>query len=67
MDAAAAARMSDPERNPNFRRRWVADALDLKLAPPRIHVDRRRRPDMQGRDLLAAWRRERAVATGCGQ
>ena len=33
MDAARAAGMSDPERNPNFRRKWDAPPLKLK-APP---------------------------------
>jgi hypothetical protein len=27
MDAAAAARMSDPDRNPHFRRRWTDRAV----------------------------------------
>lgn len=34
MDAAAAARMSDPERNTHFRRLWREPAADVVLATP---------------------------------
>lgn len=37
MDAAAAAAMSDPDRNPNFRRRWdegEARVFSSVSAPP---------------------------------
>lgn len=33
MDAARAAEMADPDRNPNFRRRWDAPPLKRE-APP---------------------------------
>jgi hypothetical protein len=57
MDAAAAAAMSDPDRNRWFRRRWSE-------AP----VRRNRQPgsetayglELTGRELLEMWRREMA-------
>jgi hypothetical protein len=33
MDAAAYAAMSDPDRNPNFRRKWDAPPLKPKRPP----------------------------------
>lgn len=33
MDAARCAGMSDPDNNPNFRRRWDAPPLKVKRAP----------------------------------
>jgi hypothetical protein len=40
MDAAVAAAMSDPERNPSFRRRWVDEAgvtsIPLAASPAAI-------------------------------
>ena len=56
-DAAAAAAMSDPERNRWFRRRWV----EPNLAP--IPVDAASKPErldfeLIGTELLIAWRRE---------
>ena len=55
--AAAAAAMSDPDRNPLFRRRWCeADfVVVLRLPPP----DHRARDALDGPALLLAWRRER--------
>lgn len=35
MDAAWAAAMSDPESNPNFRRRWSERGVDGPAAPSR--------------------------------
>ncbi|WP_198370531.1 hypothetical protein [Roseomonas rosulenta] len=32
MDAAVAAAMSDPERNPHFRRRWVEETRVTTIA-----------------------------------
>ncbi len=58
-DAAAAAAMSDPERNRWFKRRW-ADA-DPALYP--IEPESSPGPqslELIGSELLAAWRRERA-------
>jgi hypothetical protein len=61
-DAAAAAAMSDPNRNRWFRRRWVeANAVD-----PTLVCVEQDEPDLDllGRELLAAWRRERAAGGG---
>ena len=57
MDAAAAAAMSDPDRNPLFRRRWreAGDVVAPRPAPP----DHRARDALDGLALLLAWRRER--------
>ncbi len=35
MDAARAAAMSDPERNPNFRRRWHESVPEISATPTR--------------------------------
>ena len=63
MDAATAAAMSDPERNPAFRRRWQ----DTKT-PLQPHEDSPQRAqdvvELTGRDLLEQWRRERASRGG---
>jgi hypothetical protein len=59
MDTAAAAAMSDPERNRWFRRRWAErvvrrpDPAGPEQGTPGL--------DLLGRELLAAWRRERAA------
>jgi hypothetical protein len=69
MDAGAAARMSDPQRNPHFRRRWREPAcvrerqLDATTAAPDAARDRL--------DRLAALpradrRRRRKLALGGG-
>jgi hypothetical protein len=59
MDAATAAAMSDPERNPAFRRRWQEIGT-----PPQPHDDAPQRAqdalELTGRELLEQWRRERA-------
>lgn len=39
MDAAAAAAMSDPERNPHFRRRWDEGSPDAPTASPRTSTE----------------------------
>jgi hypothetical protein len=57
MDAASAAAMSDPDRNPHFRRRWVQPT-----ARPRV-VPVVQPPDGTlgaiGIALLKSWRRAR--------
>ena len=60
MDAARAAAMSDPDQNRWFRRRWVEIAQD---APAECFVEPAPELDLHllGQELLAAWRRERAV------
>ncbi len=64
MDAAAAAAMSDPILNRWFRRRWItADVITVTAEP-----DQSRRADqldLTGRELLAAWRQERAALGRC--
>lgn len=56
MDAATAASMSDPQRNPAFRRRWQeADA-----AVPPQPLTRDWTANLEGAALLAEWRRIRA-------
>ena len=57
MDAAAAAAMSDPLMNRWFRRRWTERAEDLPV--PVFTIDRDADFAIVGRELLAAWRRER--------
>ena len=69
MDAARAAAMSDPEQNRWFRRRWI-DVDPPCLAPAEqaglshASLDTTDSFDMLGRELLAAWRRERAAQAG---
>ena len=58
MDAAAAARMSDPERNPAFRRRWRKTS-DAPAWPPPVH-EPEDTVEPTGLELLEQWRRERA-------
>jgi len=58
MDAAAAAAMSDPERNRQFRRRWheAATAAPAPRAPLRQQGEAL---GPIGHALLEAWRRKR--------
>jgi len=58
-DAAAAAAMSDPERNPAFRRRWTERAESLPM--PACTLEQDADLELAGRQLLAAWRRERGA------
>ncbi|WP_143018369.1 hypothetical protein [Belnapia rosea] len=63
MDAASAAAMSDPRRNPSFRRRWQGppDRHASQSAPipePNIALE------ITGRALLEQWRHERAQREG---
>lgn len=56
MDAATAAAMSDPQRNPAFRRRWLeVDPLPAPRPPALDPVG-----ELDGPALLAEWRRIRA-------
>lgn len=54
MDAATAARMSDPEHNPHFRRRWLDPGPPLIVLLPR-----KRDHDLGpiGLALIEAWER----------
>ena len=63
MNAASAAAMSDPRRNPSFRRRWQEqlDRSASSRAPtPRPEVAL----EMTGRALLEQWRREQTKREG---
>ncbi|MBL6459398.1 hypothetical protein JMJ55_29205 [Belnapia sp. T6] len=62
MDAATAAAMSDPERNPAFRRRWQ----DVASPSPALGRPLAAQDDLEltGRELLEQWRRERAQRGG---
>ena len=64
IDAAAAAAMSDPDRNPAFRRRWLDAGAPAIISAVAADPD----PDSDlvftGRELLEQWRRERAGANG---
>lgn len=55
MDASVAARMSDPERSPHFRRRWQEPARGHSAMVPGVS-----RGDLGpiGVALLEAWRRK---------
>lgn len=61
MDPARAAAMSDPDRNPLFRRHWVEPVA----AKPRPAADAIPRDTLEqsGLDLLLAWRRQKAEGT----
>ena len=62
MDAAAAA-MSDPERNPAFRRRWrEAPNAPREMPPPDLGPEDA--VELAGRELLEQWRRDRARRGG---
>jgi hypothetical protein len=55
MDAATAAAMSDPERNPAFRRRWQEVGAPRPPDQPQTAQDDL---ELTGRELLEQWRRE---------
>jgi hypothetical protein len=58
MDAATAAAMSDPERNPAFRRRWHEQPdhhVPVQAPTPMPEVAL----EVTGRALLELWRQER--------
>ncbi len=62
-DAASAAAMSDPRRNPSFRRRWqeLPDRRASQSAPtpePNVALE------ITSRALLEQWRRERTHCEG---
>lgn len=60
MDAATAAAMSDPERNPHFRRRWGQSAP--RIMPNPVPPDSRL--GALGLALLEAWRLRQQRAAG---
>jgi hypothetical protein len=62
MDAAAAAAMSDPERNPLFRRRWIDAGKPAVESGTAAQPDPDRDLAATGIELLEQWRRDR-VAT----
>ena len=63
MDAATAAAMSDPERNPAFRRRWQ-EACTPPLPPDAKALVAQDALELTGRELLEQWRRERGSRGG---
>ena len=63
MDAAAAAAMSDPERNPKFRRRWQDPPREPGWTPP-ADLEPEDAVELTGRELLEQWRRDRARRGG---
>ena len=63
MDAAAAAAMSDPERNPAFRRRW-REAPDEPREMPPADLEPADAIESAGRELLEQWRRARVRRGG---
>ena len=60
MDAASAAAMSDPDRNPWFRRRWSepSDIVQRRQGPPEPNEAL----DQIGSALREQWRREQKPA-----
>jgi hypothetical protein len=63
MDAATAAAMSDPDRNPSFRRRWK-DANTRQQPHVGEPNSERDALELTARELLEQWRRERAQRGG---
>ena len=59
MDAATAAAMSDPDRNPMFRRRWRAATPVAVLVTPRSTTSA---VGPIGLALIEAWWRKQRVA-----
>ena len=64
MDPAAAAAMSDPERNPHFRRRWHDQPV---AAVPSRQADGQSGLGTVGLALLEALRAKRLVGTKSGE
>jgi hypothetical protein len=64
MDAAAAARMSDPLMNPHFRRRWTEVADERVPDPPALTEAPAARLAQLADLLRAEWQRQRASAKG---
>ncbi len=62
-DAASAAAMSDPRRNPSFRRRWQ-EPLDRSTSSESPTPSPEVALEITGRALLEQWRRERAKREG---
>ena len=59
MNAATAAAMSDPERNPNFRRRWLEPGPLAMRVTPR---DTTGVVGPIGLALIVAWQRKQRMA-----
>jgi hypothetical protein len=64
MDAASAAAMSDPDRNPHFRRRWQEPPAKTTLDPPRPPAGAL---GPVGHALLDAWCRQQPQRDGGGR
>ncbi len=62
-DAASAAAMSDPRRNPSFRRRW-REQLDYPTSSETPTPSPEVALENTGRALREHWRRERAKREG---
>ena len=62
MDAARAAAMSDPDRNPFFRRHWVEPVAAQR--PPAVDPIEQEPVKQTGLELLHLWRRQKAIAEG---
>jgi hypothetical protein len=63
MDAASAAAMSDPDRNPAFNRRWREPTLPVEplWSVPRVELEPM---ELIVQVLLNEWGRERALRGG---
>ena len=59
MDAAVAAAMGDPERNPAFRRRWREAPDEPAARHPPVHGPATSL-ERTGRESLDQWRQDRA-------
>lgn len=64
MDAAAAARMSDPQLNPHFRRRWREETAERPSPPPAPPEAATARLERLAGLLRAEWRQRRARDAG---
>jgi hypothetical protein len=67
MDAAAAARMSDPLMNPHFRRRWRDTPAERPPDPPAPSEAATARLERLAGLIRAEWRRQRARDAGGAQ
>jgi hypothetical protein len=63
MDAATAAAMSDPERNPAFRRRWRDAGMPPQPPTPKSG-SKQDAFELTGHELLKQWRQDRMSHRG---